>query len=61
MGTSGVTVWCHTQVAAPKLVSYSKECATLIDLPEAECAKQRFADILAGNDLFPGDDEPRFC
>ncbi len=42
------------KVSAPKLVSFSPECAELLDLPPEECKKQRFADILAGNELFPG-------
>jgi uncharacterized protein YdiU (UPF0061 family) len=42
------------KVKAPKLVSFSPECAALVDLPAEECKKQRFADILAGNELFPG-------
>jgi uncharacterized protein YdiU (UPF0061 family) len=49
------------KVPGPKLVSYSKECAALIDLPPSECEKQRFADILGGNDLFPGSVPMAMC
>mmetsp|Transcript_34369 Transcript_34369/g.84589 ORF Transcript_34369/g.84589 Transcript_34369/m.84589 type:complete len:656 (+) Transcript_34369:55-2022(+) len=50
-----------TEVKAPKLVSFSKECAELFDLPPEECKKQRFADILAGNELFPGSVPMAMC
>mmetsp|Transcript_15989 Transcript_15989/g.31619 ORF Transcript_15989/g.31619 Transcript_15989/m.31619 type:complete len:659 (-) Transcript_15989:264-2240(-) len=50
-----------TAVADPKLLAYSKEAAALIDLPEEECKKQQFADILAGNELFPGSEPMAMC
>ena len=40
-----------TEVAAPSLVSFSKEAADLIDLAEADCHSQEFLQIFAGNQM----------
>jgi serine/tyrosine/threonine adenylyltransferase len=48
-------------VSAPKLVAYSKECASFLDLPESECERPYFADIFAGNEIPPGSDPFAAC
>ena len=50
-----------TKVRSPRLISYSPECAKLVDLTDEECKRQMFADIMGGNSLFPGGDPYSAC
>ena len=43
-----------TPVAAPRLVAWSRECADLLGLAEADVASPAFAQAMAGNALVPG-------
>lgn len=50
-----------TKVAAPQLVSYSKEAAELLELSEQTCHSLLFRDIFAGNSLLAGMDPFAMC
>ena len=50
-----------TKVSSPKLVAFSSECASLLDLSESECRRALFADIFAGNEVPPGSDPFAAC
>ncbi|PPU00610.1 protein adenylyltransferase SelO [Xanthomonas arboricola] len=43
-----------TPVAAPRLLAYSAEMAQRLGLDEAEMTSARFAEVFAGNALYPG-------
>jgi uncharacterized protein YdiU (UPF0061 family) len=43
-----------TQVAAPRLIAWSREVAELLDLSEAACRSEAFAQVFAGNQLVAG-------
>ena len=43
-----------TPVAAPRLVAWSRECADLLGLAEADVTSPAFAEAMAGNVLVPG-------
>jgi uncharacterized protein YdiU (UPF0061 family) len=43
-----------TAVTAPRLVAWSRECADLLGLVEADVASPAFAQAMAGNTLVPG-------
>jgi uncharacterized protein YdiU (UPF0061 family) len=43
-----------TPVAAPKLVAFSREVATLLDLSVETCESDEFLNVFAGNRLVPG-------
>jgi len=43
-----------TPVAAPRLVAWSRDCADLLGLAEADVASPAFAQAMAGNALAPG-------
>ena len=54
-----VTGACYTfvqpkQVAAPKLVAFSREAAELLDLSVKTCESDDFLNVFAGNRLLPG-------
>jgi uncharacterized protein YdiU (UPF0061 family) len=42
------------QVAAPRLVAYSREAAALLDLTESACRSEIFTQVFAGNLVLPG-------
>ncbi|MBF0378468.1 MAG: YdiU family protein [Desulfamplus sp.] len=48
-------------VAAPKLIAYSKEAATLLDLSEAACKTDEFTQVFVGNKLLSGMDSYSSC
>ncbi len=43
-----------TRVAAPQLVAYSREVATLLDFPDACCLSPEFTEVFVGNKVLPG-------
>ncbi|MDK9705981.1 MAG: YdiU family protein [Desulforhopalus sp.] len=49
------------RVAAPKLVAYSREVATAIDLDEAACLSTDFTAVFSGNKVLPGMDPLAMC
>lgn len=50
-----------TPVAAPRLVAFSPEAASLLDLSAADCLSEAFVQIFAGNRLLPGMDPYATC
>jgi uncharacterized protein YdiU (UPF0061 family) len=50
-----------TMVAQPKLVSYSRETASLLDLSPATCESESFLEIFAGNKLTAGMEPFAMC
>ncbi|MEE4361034.1 MAG: YdiU family protein [Pseudomonadales bacterium] len=50
-----------TPVAAPRTLAWSAEVAERLDLPEAFCRSQAFAEVMAGNRLLPGMDPHAMC
>ena len=50
-----------TPVAAPRLVAFSREAASLLDLSEAACRSEAFTQVFAGNLLLPGMDPHAMC
>jgi len=50
-----------TPVSQPKLVAYSREVAALLDLSDAQCTGNEFADIFAGNSLAQGMESYATC
>jgi uncharacterized protein YdiU (UPF0061 family) len=50
-----------TPVAAPKVLAYASEVASLLDLTAEDCAEPAFAAIFAGNELLPGMDPYAAC
>jgi uncharacterized protein YdiU (UPF0061 family) len=49
------------RVRAPRLVAFSPEAASLLDLSEADCRSERFLQVFAGNSLLPGMDPHAAC
>ena len=49
------------KVAQPRLVAHSREVADLLDLSEALCQTQEFADVFVGNRALPGMDPHTAC
>jgi len=49
------------QVAAPRLVAYSREAAALLDLSDMACRSATFAQVFAGNLQLPGMDPHAAC
>ncbi|WP_310601336.1 protein adenylyltransferase SelO family protein [Desulfobulbus sp.] len=49
------------QTARPRLVSTSREAATLLDLAERDCRTELFARVFSGNQLLPGMDPHAAC
>jgi len=43
-----------TRVAAPKLVAFSREVATLLDLSVETCESDEFLKVFVGNRILPG-------
>jgi uncharacterized protein YdiU (UPF0061 family) len=43
-----------TAVAAPRLIAHAAEVARLLDLEPADVANPHFAEVFAGNALYPG-------
>jgi uncharacterized protein YdiU (UPF0061 family) len=50
-----------TPVAAPRTLAWSRDVAARLGLPEAFCASQDFAEVMAGNRLLPGMDPYAMC
>ncbi|HEX5659161.1 MAG TPA: YdiU family protein [Polyangiales bacterium] len=50
-----------TQVAAPKLLAYSREVAALLDLTPEDCEGPDFAAVFSGNAVLPGMDPYAAC
>ena len=50
-----------TRVKAPQLVAYAREVAHLLDLDEAACTSDEFAQVFAGNQLLPAMDPIAHC
>ena len=49
------------QFVAPRLVAYSPEVATLLDLPDRFCQSEDFVQTFVGNRLLPGMDPYATC
>ena len=54
-----VTGACYSRVhpvrvSAPRLVAYSREAASLLDLSTEACESRQFVQVFSGNDLLPG-------
>ncbi|MBI5592352.1 MAG: YdiU family protein [Deltaproteobacteria bacterium] len=50
-----------TRVAAPRLVAYSEETASLLDLSVEACESGEFTQVFSGNDLLAGMDPYATC
>lgn len=49
------------QVSNPRLISYSREAANLIDLTEADCQSEAFVRVFSGNELLAGMQPHAMC
>ena len=61
-----VSAACYSRVlpvasAAPEVVAYTPEVAALLDLKDADCETQAFAEVFAGNRLTDGMDPYATC
>lgn len=50
-----------TPVRAPRSIAWWPEVAALLELPEAFCRSQAFAEVMGGNRLLPGMDPYAMC